>query len=306
MSKTSNMSKFFKGLYTAIPTPFIEEISDNGAKIISIDYEALDRIIDLQINASVDGIVVAGSTGEASTLTDKEYFQLLEYVAKKYASKINLISGIGSTSTDKSLELCKISEKLGYYAVMAVTPYYNKPTQEGLIAHYKKIHDNSNIPIMLYSVPGRTGIDINDETIIELSKFDRVLGIKDASANVTRSLSLNHKVKNEFSILSGDDVLALAYNVNGASGLVSVTSNILPKICKKIQDLSLSGNFKESLNLHVNLLDLYKFLFIESNPSPVKYALSKINICSDLVRLPLVGLKPENKRKIDEIMSKFL
>jgi 4-hydroxy-tetrahydrodipicolinate synthase len=284
----------FKGLYTALVTPF---------KGDSIDFAALEQLITKQINAKVDGVVIAGSTGEIHSLSDGEYSELLNRVISLAKGKIKIIAGVGYNTTSKTIELAKLAENIGVDGVMAVTPYYNKPTQEGLFRHYAKLHDNCRLPIIVYSVPGRTGVDISDQLLSRLAEFERIVAYKDASGDIEKPLRITAKLKDRFSLLCGDDSWAIAYNANGGAGCISVASNIIPAACKEIQALTLGGDFKQALQLHLKYMDLYKTLFIESNPIPVKYALSLMGLCSEELRLPLCELSAGSKEAMKTTMK---
>jgi 4-hydroxy-tetrahydrodipicolinate synthase len=284
----------FKGLYTALVTPF---------KNNSIDFGALERLIERQIDAKVDGIVIAGSTGELATLDDAEYKNLLEQAIKIAKGRTQIIAGVGFNSTHKTIHAAKIAESFGYDAIMAVTPYYNKPTQEGLFKHYTELHKNTKLPIIVYSVPGRCGVDISDQLIFRLAELERVVAYKDASNDIERPLRITAKLQDRISLLNGDDSVALAYNANGGVGCISVASNIIPKISKEIQDLTLASKFKEALAVHIKYMDFYKALFIETNPVPAKYALSLMGLCSEEVRLPLCELSNNNKEIVKSTLQ---
>jgi len=279
----------FRGLLTALVTPF------NNNKI---DYQALEILIKRQLDAKVDGIVIAGSTGEGSALSRNEYKELLEFAIGHVNNKIPVIAGANDFSTEKSLELVLIAQNVGADAVMCVTPPYSKPNQRGLIAHYQYIHDNSNIPIILYSVPSRCVIDFSDNTLIELSKLERIVAFKDAGTDITRPLRLKERgIK--LDLLSGDDITAVAFNMHGGVGCISVASNIHPEICKKIQDACKDRLYENAEKINKDLVDLYDLLFIESNPAPTKYLLHKLKLCSEELRLPLCALHSDNKKMLE-------
>jgi 4-hydroxy-tetrahydrodipicolinate synthase len=290
-NKTMNK---FKGLYTALITPF---------KGNQIDFVSLERIINKQLEAKVDGIVIAGSTGEIHALSDLEYEELLKQAVELCKGRTKIIAGIGYNTTAKTAELAQIAEKIGANGVMAVTPYYNKPTQEGLYRHYTEIHNNCRLPIIIYSVPGRTGVDISDQLLLRLAEFERIVAYKDASGDIEKPLRIIAKLKDRFDLLCGDDSWAIAYNANGGSGCISVASNIIPTVSKEIQDLTNTGKFKEALAIHLKYMELYKALFIESNPIPVKYALSLMGLCQAYMRLPLCELSINSKELVETTMK---
>jgi 4-hydroxy-tetrahydrodipicolinate synthase len=286
------MTKFFKGIYTAQITPF---------KNNEIDYISLEKLLKRQVNSNVDGVVIAGSTGEVSTLSDDEYNSLLQFSAKILKGKTQFIAGVSSNNTIAALAKAKIAIEAGVDAIMVVMPYYNKPPQRGIYEYFKIIHDNTNIPIMLYSVPSRTGVDFADSTIIELSKLPRVIGLKDSANDLERPLRLYNNLPEDFSLLSGEDTTCAAFSAHGGVGLVSVISNIYPKICKKIQDDLNRNDFAASLKTQSKLVDLYKSIFVATNPIPIKFAASAMGLCSSEVRSPLCELDDENaKTKIEK------
>jgi len=288
------MAQFFSGLYTALVTPFKNKI---------IDFTSLATLINKQIDAGVNGIVIAGSTGEAVTLSMEEYEELIAETIKIAKGKIQIVAGTGSNNTTIAIEMAKRAEDLGADALICVTPFYNKPSQAGLIAHYTAIHEATNLPIMLYTVPGRTGIDFSDETIIKLAELPRVLGLKDATSDLEKPLRLSKALKSSFALLSGEDSTATAFNVQGGVGCVSVASNIEPSLCLKVQKLCASGNYAEALLLQKQLLPLYKAMFVETNPVPVKYALSLKGLCTSEVRLPLVELSETSKSIVANVIK---
>ncbi len=286
----------FKGLYTALVTPF---------KDGKLDFEALERLIDRQIEGNVDGVVTAGCTGESATLTDQECKELLSKTVGYVKGRIKVIAGVGYNATPKTLEAANLAEKLGADGVMAITPYYNKPTQEGLYRHYFELHNNCDLPIILYTVPGRTGVDISDQLIFRLAELPRIVALKDASGDLEKPLRITAAIQDRITLLCGDDSVALAFNANGGAGLISAASNIIPGPLKIIQDLMFDNNYQEALSLHVKYIELYKNLFIESNPIPVKYALSLMGICSEELRLPLCELSMNNKAIVKSTMQKL-
>ncbi len=286
------MNKFFKGLYTAQITP----LKDN-----KIDLPSFIHLLNRQVEAKVDGIVVAGSTGEVSTLSLDEYKLLLNTAYKTLRGKTQFVAGISSNTPTKALELAKIAQDEGADALMCVMPFYNKAPQRGLIKYFEAIHENTSIPLMLYTVPSRTGVDFTDDSIIELSKFARIRGLKDSATDIERPLRLFNKVPQSFSLLSGEDSNSVAYSSHGGVGCVSVISNITPRICKSLQDHLINGEYKEALSLQSKLIELYRAIFVETNPIPIKFAASHMELCSSEVRAPLAEIIDINiKNKIIE------
>ncbi|MDX1917052.1 MAG: 4-hydroxy-tetrahydrodipicolinate synthase [Rickettsiaceae bacterium] len=282
------MSKFFKGLYTALITPFNEG---------EIDYTALAKIISIQAESGVSGIVIAGSTGEGTTLSDDEYGMLINNARKYVPSNIQLIVGVAANLPKDATEKAKIAEAMGADGLMCVTPYYNKPPQRGLLNYYESIHSNTNIPIIVYVVPSRTGVELEDETIIQLSRFERIKGFKDSGNDIERPLRLISRLSPGFSLLSGEDRTCLAYSAHGGSGCVSVASNVIPTLCTEVQKFLASNNYQSALNLQSKLMAFYNALFTETNPMPIKYAASLLGLCLEDVRAPLVNMYDEAKKQ---------
>lgn len=290
------MTHPFHGLITALITPF---------KNNEIDYNALQKLINHQIDGGIKAIVIAGSTGEAPTLSFEEYKNLIKAAIEYSSGKLTIIAGCSSSSTQLSIQMAKLAEELGADGLMCSPPPYNKPTQAGLYEHFKLIHDNTNLPIMLYAAPGRTGIDFNDDTLCKLSQLPRIVAIKDCSGDLERPLRLLNKLGDKLTILSGDDPVTLSYNAQGAKGLVSPISNLFPKEIKKIQDLWFSGKTAEALEAQIKLIDLYKALFIETNPIAIKYAASLLGLCEAELRLPLCAPNVNNQKIIEETIIKM-
>lgn len=267
-----------KGLYTALVTPF-----KNG----KVDEKTFQSLVEWQIKSGVHGLVPCGTTGESATLTKEERKRVVQLCVEAAGRKVPVMAGTGSNSTDKAIELTKSAKEAGADSVLIVTPYYNRPSQEGLYRHYKAIHDAVDIPIILYNVPSRTAVDISNETIAKLAGLRNIIGIKDASGNLARLSPLRAEAGQEFIQLSGDDVTTVGFSAMGGRGCISVTANVAPKKCTKVQEALLEGNYKKALQLHDTLVDLHEAMFCESSPAPAKYALSLMNKCSAEVRLPL-------------------
>ncbi|NDB84050.1 MAG: 4-hydroxy-tetrahydrodipicolinate synthase [Alphaproteobacteria bacterium] len=282
------MPKFFNGLYTALVTPF-----DAG----EINYLHLARLIALQEAAGVSGIIVGGSTGEGATLTDQEYGLLINYARKLIPSEIQLIVGVAANLPVDAVRKCKIAEDMGADALMCVTPYYNKPPQRGIFDFFEVIYRNTNVPIMIYVVPSRTGVDLEDQTLIHLSRFERIKGFKDSGNDIERALRLVSKLPADFSLLSGEDRSSIAYSAHGGSGCVSVASNVIPKLCVQIQKYLQQNNFAAALEIQSKLMPFYNALFVETNPIPIKYAASLLGLCEEKVRAPLVIMKDESLKQ---------
>jgi len=288
------MNNIFKGLITAIITPF---------KNNKLDLESLEKILEYQIKAKVDAVLVAGSTGEGSSLSFEEYKLLLQTAKDIINNRIPIISGCSSNNTAYAIELAIESTRIGVDGFMASPPSYVKPTQYGIYKHFEAIHEASNLPIMLYSAPTRSGADFADETIFKLIKLSRVLALKDCGVDLERPLRIRAVVKEEFNLLTGNDDAALAFNAQGGIGWVSVASNVAPKLCKELLEKWYKNDVKGALEIHQKLLPLYKVLFIESNPIPVKYAMHYLGFCENEIRLPLTEATEKTKKLIEEIIT---
>lgn len=278
----------------AIITPF---------KNNKLDLESLEKILEHQIKAEVNAVVIAGSTGEGSSLNLEEYKLLLQTSKNIVNKRIPIISGCSSNNTAYAIELAAESTKIGVDGFMISPPSYLKPTQDGIYKHFEAIHEASNLPIMLYSVPGRTGVDFTDEVIFKLAKLPRILALKDAGIDLEKPLRIKAIVKKEFNLLCGNDDLSLAFNAQGGVGCVSVASNVAPKLCKELQKKWYNNDVKGALEIHQKLLPLYKALFVESNPIPVKYAMHYLGFCTNEIRLPLTEATNTTKKQIEEIIT---
>ena len=278
----------FKGLYTALVTPF----DRNGF----IDFKALEVLLAKQIEAKVDGVVVIGTTGESPNITSDEYVEIIRFVKKRIASRCQLIVGSGSNSTSVAIEKSRLAEDLGADGVLIVNPYYNKPTQDGLYAHFTTVADSIKIPVMLYNHPGRTGVNITLQTLSKLIQHQNIISLKEASDDMGQVMSDIQIAGDKFSVLSGNDNLTYATIAAGGHGVVSVISNLLPKETKKMVDLAMSGKFNESRKLHYKMLKLMSALGSFGNPVAVKTLLASQEDILEKFRLPLVPL-PENLKK---------
>ncbi|MDA9073086.1 4-hydroxy-tetrahydrodipicolinate synthase [Pelagibacteraceae bacterium] len=278
----------FKGSIVALITPFKDNI---------LNENVYRKLIHYHIKNGTNGIVPGGTTGESPTLSHVEHKKIIEISVKECAGKIPVIAGTGSNSTSEAVELSMFAEKVGSDALLVVTPYYNKPTQEGLYQHYKKINDNVGIPIIIYNIPSRSVIDMSVETMTRLFELKNIVGVKDATGDLNRvDLQLKSMGK-EFVQLTGNDENALEFNKRGGVGAISVTANVAAKLCSDFQN-SCVNNFKDSDKLDKVLQTVHEAMFIESNPSPVKYAASLLNMCNPEVRLPLVEVEQSSKNKI--------
>ena len=288
----------FKGSIVALITPF-----KNG----NLDEESYISLIHHHIKNGTSGIVPAGTTGESPTLNHEEHKRVIELSVKESKRKIPIIAGTGSNSTYEAISLTKYAEKIGADAALVVTPYYNKPTQEGLYQHFKSINDNSSIPIIIYNIPPRSVVDMNVDTMSRLFELKNIIGVKDATGDLNRVDQQKKKMGPDFIQLSGEDGIALEFNMRGGTGCISVTANVASKLCSEFQEASLSKNNSNLLakakEINDKLMPLHKSLFIESSPSPVKYAASLLNLSSDDVRLPLVKITEKTKKAVRSAMA---
>ena len=269
----------FKGSFTALVTPFRGD---------SLDENAFREMVDWQIAEGTDGIVPAGTTGESPTLSHDEHRQVVEWCVEHAAGRVPVIAGAGSNSTAEAIELALQAEKAGADAVLVVTPYYNRPTQEGMYRHFKAVNDVLTIPVIIYNIPGRCAVDISVDTMKRLFELPNIAGVKDATADVARVSLQRQALGAAFNQLCGEDATALGFMAHGGHGCISVTSNVAPRLCAAFQQACLHYDYAAALALQDRLLPLHTALFLETNPAPVKYALSVLGRCRDSVRLPLV------------------
>jgi 4-hydroxy-tetrahydrodipicolinate synthase len=284
----------FKGSITALITPF---------KDGKVDERAFQRLVKWQIDQGTHGLVPCGTTGESPTLTHDEHRRVVELCVEAAAGRVPVIAGTGSNSTAEAVELTRHAKSAGADAVLVVTPYYNKPTQEGLYQHFKAINDSADVPIVVYNIPGRSVIDLSVETMARLFKLANIVGVKDATANMARASLQRAALGIEFVQLSGEDATALGFMAHGGQGCISVTANVAPALCSEFQLACLAGNFHRALQLQDRLMPLHDALFVESNPGPVKYAASKLGLCSADTRLPLAPLAPASRKRVEDALS---
>ena len=287
----------FKGSNVALITPF---------KNNQLDVDCYINLIHFHLKNGTNGLVPAGTTGESPTLTHKEHEQVIELCIKEAKGKIPVIAGTGSNSTAEAIALTKHAEKAGADGALVVTPYYNKPTQEGLYQHYKAINDNTSLPIIIYNIPSRCVIDMSVDTMAKLFELKNIVGVKDATGDLNRLDQTIKKLGTDFIQLTGEDGLAFEFNKRGGVGIISVTANIAPKLCSDMQKYSKSksdNEIKEAERIDQLLQPLHKSLFIESNPAPAKYAAKLLGLCNDEIRLPLVKIKKETQEKVKQALS---
>ena len=282
-----------QGSIPALVTPF-----KDGA----VDMDTLKKLVDWQIAEGSTGLVPVGTTGESPTLSHEEHEAVVEAVVKFAGGRVPVIAGAGSNNTVEGIRLIRHAERVGADAALVVTPYYNKPNQAGLIAHYEALHEACTLPIIIYNIPGRSVIDMSPATMGELAKLPRIIGVKDATGNIGKVSQQRLTCGADFIQLSGNDDTALAFNAHGGCGAISVTANVAPKLCAEFQAATLKGDFQTALTWQDRLFPLHEALFIEPGLVGAKYALSLLGRCSEEVRLPLVGLTDDTKAKIRTAM----
>jgi 4-hydroxy-tetrahydrodipicolinate synthase len=283
----------FRGSFTALVTPF-----KNGG----VDQEAFRNLVEWQIAEGTNGLVPVGTTGESPTLSHDEHNKVVEWCVDQADGRVPVVAGAGSNSTREAVELSRHAEKAGADAVLVVTPYYNKPTQEGLYQHYKAINDAIGIPIIIYNIPPRSVIDMSVDTMKRLYELKNIAGVKDATASMARVTQQRDACGPDFNQLSGEDITALGYNAHGGHGCISVTSNVAPRLCSEFQAACGRGDYAAALKLQDKLSPLHQNLFIETSPAPVKYAMSLIGKCSEEVRLPMVPASEKARAAVREAM----
>jgi 4-hydroxy-tetrahydrodipicolinate synthase len=283
----------FRGSFTALVTPF-----KNGG----IDEKAFRDLVDWQIAEGTNGLVPVGTTGESPTLSHEEHKRVVEWCIDQADGRVPVIAGSGSNSTQEAVELSQHAEKAGADAVLIVTPYYNKPTQEGMYQHFKAINDAIGIPIIIYNIPPRSVIDMSVDTMKRLYELKNIAGVKDATANMVRVSQQREAIGADFNQLSGEDGTCLGFMAHGGHGCISVTSNVAPRLCAEFQSACLKGDYATALKLQDKLMPLHQYLFIETNPAPAKYALSLLGKMSDDVRLPMVPLSDKSKAIVRDAM----
>lgn len=286
----------FKGSCVALVTP---------VKSGSVDYETIKKLVLWHIEKGTDCIVPCGCTGEAATLNAEEHKRVVKTVIKEAAGKVLVMPGTGSNSTAEAIELTEYAKKIGANGALIITPYYNKPTQEGLYRHYKKIAESVDIPICLYNVPGRTGVNMMPDTVCRLAEIDNIVAIKEAAGSVAQAAEIMRLCGDKITLLSGDDSLTYPMMAMGAKGVVSVLANIVPDVVHTITDELLNGDPKKALSLHYKWLPLMNALFIETNPGPVKEAMGMMGLIKPELRLPLVNLKSSSRDKLKSVMREL-
>ena len=279
----------FSGSIPAVITPFIDD---------RVDYNSLIKVLNHLIDSGSHGLVPCGTTGESPTLSHDEHKKIIEETIRIADKRVPVIAGTGSNNTIEAIEFTNHAEKSGADGALVVTPYYNKPTQSGLYYHFKTIAEKTNIPIIIYNIPGRSIVDMTIETMIELSKIKNIIGVKDATNDLFRPLLTRKKMQNDFCYLSGEDGTALAYLAQGGHGCISVTANVAPKLCSQMHNEWQNGNISQSQEINLKLSLLHNALFLESSPGPVKYAASLLGLCNESTRLPLSEINDDTKQKV--------
>jgi 4-hydroxy-tetrahydrodipicolinate synthase len=282
-----------KGSIPALVTPF-----KNGA----LDLDTLKSLVDWQIDQGSTGLVPVGTTGESPTLSHEEHETVVEAVVRAAAGRVPVIAGAGSNNTVEGIRLIRHAERVGADAALVVTPYYNRPTQAGLIAHYTALHDCCTLPILIYNIPGRSAVDMSPETMGALARLPRIIGVKDATGRIERVSQQRLTCGAGFIQLSGEDATALGFNAHGGTGCISVTANVAPKLCAEFQAATLAGDYATALAHQDRLMPLHEAIFLEPGLAGAKYGLSRLGLCSPEVRLPLVGLTDGTKARIDAAM----
>ncbi len=285
----------FAETYTALVTPFKND---------KIDEKSLEKLVEFQIKNGVSGIVPCGTTGESPTLSHEEHNLVIALCVKIAKGRVKVMAGTGSNSTEEAVLMTKYAKKVGADSCLIVAPYYNKPTAEGVYQHYKAL-DKCGIPLFIYNIPGRSVINISDENLARIAELKNVAGIKDATGDLARVATLRLLIKKKFSYLSGEDATAVGFNAMGGNGVISVTSNVAPKLVGDLQRATAKGDYKTALKIQDQLTNLHSVMFCETNPIPVKYAASLMGLCSAETRLPLVTPSSAAKTKIEKEMKKL-
>ncbi|MGR3622331.1 4-hydroxy-tetrahydrodipicolinate synthase [Pseudophaeobacter sp.] len=284
----------FKGSMPALVTPF-----NNG----ELDLDALKRLVEWHIAEGSSALVPVGTTGESPTLTHDEHEAVIAEVVKAAAGRVPVIAGAGSNNTVETIRFVEFAQQAGADAALVVTPYYNRPTQRGLVAHFTAAHDCADLPIIIYNIPGRSVVDMTPATMGELAKLPRIIGVKDATGDIARVSQQRAACGADFVQLSGEDATALGFNAHGGIGCISVTANVAPRLCAEFQAATLAGDYAKALAYQDKLMPLHEAIFIEPGLVGAKYGLSKLGLCSEEVRTPLTGLEDSTKAAIDAAMD---
>jgi 4-hydroxy-tetrahydrodipicolinate synthase len=284
-----------EGVYTAMITPFDEKEG--------IDEKALRALVDFQIKGKISGLVPMGTTGESPTLSHGEHIKIIEIVVDQVQGRVPVIAGSGSNSTQEAVDLTKQAMECGADASLQVAPYYNKPSQEGFYRHFTTVADSVDIPLIIYNIPGRSGKNIENETMLKLAEHENILAVKEASGSIPQMMDLIMKKPKDFVVLSGDDNLSFPLTALGGKGVISVASNIIPTRMQEMISQTISGNLEEGRRLHYELLPLFKGVFLDTNPIPIKYAASKLGLTKEIYRLPMCSMDEAKKAEMDRILN---
>ena len=298
MSTAAETTTRFRGSFVALITPFNAE---DGGK--SIDEKAFRKLVEWQIEQGTHGLVPCGTTGESPTLSHEEHDRVVELCVETAAGRVPVMAGTGSNSTAEAVRLTQHAAKAGADAALVVTPYYNKPTQAGMYAHFKAVADASDLPLFIYNIPGRSIIDMSVETMARLAEIPNVVGVKDATADLARVSLQRRAMGDEFVQLSGEDGTALGFNAHGGHGCISVTANVAPELCAQFQTACLEGRFADALAIQDRLMPVHAALFCESSPGPVKYAAELLGLASSFARLPMTEIAPSSKETVRQALT---
>jgi len=290
-------TSLFRGTIVALITPF--------EKSGKVDKTRLRRLVDWQIEKGTDVLLACGTTGESATLTHEEHHQVMDIVIEQANKRVPVLCGAGSNATHEAISLARYAEKAGADGILSVGPYYNKPTQEGFFQHFKAIAESAKLPLILYNVPGRTGSNITAQTTLRLAQVENIIGIKEASGNLSQIMEILHNRPSDFLVLCGDDALTLPVLVLGGDGIVSVVANEAPDLLHEMVHRAFAGNWDKARELHYRLLPLMEFNFVESNPIPVKTAVAMMGLVEENFRLPLVPMSAPNKEKMRVILQQL-
>jgi len=285
----------FSGVYTALVTPFKENKE--------IDKEALIRLVDRQLEEGITGLVPMGSTGESSTVSHEENLDVVELVIRRVAGRVPVIAGTGSNSTEEAIRMTKLAKQMGATASLQVSPYYNKPTQEGLYRHFMAIADAVDIPLILYNIQGRCGVNIETDTLMRLASHPRIVAVKEASGNLAQMMDVIKQKPADFDVLSGDDNMALPLTLLGGTGVISVLSNILPRWMVEMVQAARQGQLEKARQIHYDLLPFFKAMFVETNPIPVKACMAMMGLIKEEYRLPLCPPTEASRARLKEVLK---
>lgn len=287
----------FSGSYVALVTPFKEN---------RVDREKLEELVEWHVKNGTDGLVPCGTTGESATLSCKEHEEVIKIVVEVSKKRLKVIAGTGSNNTIEALQMTRFSKEIGADGALVITPYYNKPTQEGLYLHFKKIAEEVDLPIILYNVPGRTAVNLLPSTVVKLAnECKNIVGIKEASGSIKQVVNIIRECRDDFDVLSGDDVLTFPMLTLGGKGVISVVANIIPQDVAEMVGSFLAGDFPTARRLHYKMFHLMEAMFYETNPAPVKAAMELMGMCSSLLRLPLSPMKEENLERLKKVMKEY-